>query len=518
MKTSPSRRGLLLAAIAGACLFPATSDAMISVGSGPDVSHFSLESPHLGVREYEIRYTYNATAPKDAYFLLNQIIAADSSISVELVNYGSAADPNIIVDSITYGGVTETNETVDPYTPYWAHWASGGKTGYPTAAPISSDTWTIGSGISSPYRFISPGSRDALIFSDGITEPTTTLYAPPDADAISSTDPRFTIWASDAVVHRGPVDIEAPDDALATYGNEAAATGPADATVDEPFPVVSLGDGGSADLTFATPFGDIPGPDFAVFENSFNTTFLELAHVEVSSDGVHFYRFPSRSLTPASESVAVDPSDIHNLAGKYPAGYGTPFDLAELRSLYRELDTQRITHVRVVDVVGTSAAAQGSFDAAGNIIIDPFPTPFPSGGFDLDAVGAFNPTTTSYSAWTTSQGLSGASATPTADPDQNGVPNLIEYLTGDGIVTVGDHTLQFSRLAYRSGGNLKLLASADLQNWTTLAESNNAAPMSVTEPSDATLTESGDFRKVVRVQIRATSAYRYFRLAADLTP
>jgi predicted HD phosphohydrolase len=95
---------------------------------------------------------------------------------------------------------------------------------------------------------------------------------------------------------------------------------------------------------------------------------------------------------------------------------------------------------------------------------------------------------------------------------------LIEYLTGDGIVTVGDHTLQFSRLAYRSGGNLKLLASADLQNWTTLAESNNAAPMSVTKPSDATLTESGDFRKVVHVQIRATSAYRYFRLAADLTP
>ena len=98
------------------------------------------------------------------------------------------------------------------------------------------------------------------------------------------------------------------------------------------------------------------------------------------------------------------------------------------------------------------------------------------------------------------------------------MPNLIEYLTGDGIVTVGDHTLQFSRLAYRSGGNLKLLASADLQNWTTLAESNNAAPMSVTEPSAATLTESEDFRKVVRVQIRATSGYRYFRLAADLTP
>ncbi|MCX8496510.1 MAG: hypothetical protein ORN51_10050 [Akkermansiaceae bacterium] len=344
----------------------------------------------------------------------------------------------------------------------------------------------------------------------------------PGSDAISSTDQRFTIWASDAVVHRGSVDIAAPDGARATYGNEAAATGPADATVDQPYSVVSLGDGGSADLTFATPFGDIPGPDFAVFENSFSTTFLELAHVEVSSDGVDFYRFPSRSLTPASENLgeggAVNASDIQNLAGKYPAGYGTPFDLAELRSLHPNLDTQRITHVRVVDVVGTNVATQGSFDASGNLIIDPYPTPFPSGGFDLDAVGAFNPTSTSYSAWTSSHGMSGASATPTADPDQNGVPNLIEYLTGDGIVTVGDHTLQFSRLAYRSGGNLKLLASADLQHWTTLAESNNAAPMSVTKPSDATLTESGDFRKVVHVQIRATSAYRYFRLAADLTP
>ena len=66
---------------------------------------------------------------------------------------------------------------------------------------------------------------------------------------------------------------------------------------------VSLGDGGTVVLTFPQPIGDVPGPDFAVFENGFkafdNSFFLELAHVEVSSDGVNFYRFPSSSLTPS---------------------------------------------------------------------------------------------------------------------------------------------------------------------------------------------------------------------------
>ena len=56
--------------------------------------------------------------------------------------------------------------------------------------------------------------------------------------------------------------------------------------------VVSLGDGGVAILTFDTPLSDGPGPDFAVFENAFLETFLELAFVEVSSDDVNYFRFP----------------------------------------------------------------------------------------------------------------------------------------------------------------------------------------------------------------------------------
>jgi hypothetical protein len=349
------------------------------------------------------------------------------------------------------------------------------------------------------------------------------------SDAVAAGDPRFSLWASAAAVTRGPVEIEFPDESLANYGSEAAAVGPADATPDQPYPVVSLGDGGRIELNFPNPFGDVPGPDFAVFENSFapiflELAFLELAHVEVSSDGIHFYRFPSVSLTPlsstAAEGSSVDPTNVRNLAGKYIAGFGTPFDLAELKALYPALDIQRITQVRVIDVVGTNVPQLASLDSVGHIIADPYPTPFPSSGFDLDAVGAFNATTTHFASWTASQGFTNPTAT--ADSDQNGVPNLIEYLTGNGTLAVtaaaSGTTLHFSRLAYRSGGDLKIEASPDLRQWTTLAQSLNGAAVQATHPAAASISESGDFRKEVTLGLPAPSIYRYFRLSAVLAP
>ncbi len=348
----------------------------------------------------------------------------------------------------------------------------------------------------------------------------------PGSDAIAGNDPRFSLWASDAWVTRGPEDISFPDESYATYGIESDATGPADCTPDDPYYAISLGDGGSIELTFPSPIGDIPGPDFAVFENGFMSSFLELAHVEVSSDGVHFYRFPSTSLTPISENLgaggAVDPTNVRNLAGKYLAGYGTPFDLAEIRRLYPALDIQRITKVRIIDVVGTNVPSQASLDSTGRIITDPYPTQFFSGGFDLDAVGAFSATTTTYAAWASSQGLLSAAAAVTADPDQNGMPNLIEYLTGNGSLeitsTPSARTVRFSRLSYRSGGILKIQGSPDLSQWTTLATSANASTMVSANPGAATVSESGTFRKEVSVQLPSASAYRYFRLAAELVP
>ena len=158
--------------------------------------------------------------------------------------------------------------------------------------------------------------------------------------------------------------------------------------------VVSLGDGGSATLTFERPIKNGDGYDFAVYENSFNDSFLELAVVEVSTDGEHFVRFPATSLTQTDYQITdnnggVDPTFINNLAGKYRVGYGTPFDLDELRDS-ANIDINNINYVRVIDVVGSIDPQYGTYDAFGHLINDPFPTITYSAGFDLDGVAVLN--------------------------------------------------------------------------------------------------------------------------------
>jgi hypothetical protein len=80
---------------------------------------------------------------------------------------------------------------------------------------------------------------------------------------------------------------------------------------------------------------------------------------------------------------------LNNLAGKHAMLYGTPFDLEELRDT-PGLDINAISHIRLVDVVGSINPQFCSRDAGGRMINDPFPTPFPSSGFDLDAVGVIH--------------------------------------------------------------------------------------------------------------------------------
>jgi type IX secretion system substrate protein len=210
--------------------------------------------------------------------------------------------------------------------------------------------------------------------------------------AISASSSLFTGWATGCVVARGYMNIDSPALGYASSGDSSLALGPADNYV------VSLGDSGVATLTFATPIYDGPGADFAVFENGFpnmtndSLAFLELAFVEVSSDGVNYTRFPARSLTQTNTQVGngdyTYANNLNNLAGKYLAKYGTPFDLLELTGT-AGLDVGNITHVRIIDVVG-SIGAHASHDATGNIINDPYPTPFATCGFDLDAVGLIN--------------------------------------------------------------------------------------------------------------------------------
>jgi hypothetical protein len=164
--------------------------------------------------------------------------------------------------------------------------------------------------------------------------------------------------------------------------------------------LVSLGDSGIATLTFGGALYNGPGADLAVFENGFSDpnnpdmAFLELAFVEVSSDGQNFYRFPPHSLTPMSPQIPVagvfmDAKLINNLAGKYINMYGTPFDLEDLAGT-AGLDIYNVTQVRIVDVIGSMSSLHGTQDTAGNLINDPYPTNIPTGGFDLDAVGAIH--------------------------------------------------------------------------------------------------------------------------------
>ena len=207
--------------------------------------------------------------------------------------------------------------------------------------------------------------------------------------AIAYNDVNILGWATGCTIERGPQDI-ASNPTLAAYGSESAGVG---ASSTSTMDAVSLGDGGKAMLTFGMPISDGEGYDFAVFENSLNHTFLELAFVEVSSDGEHFYRFPSVSnsalTTQVNNGGSVDATKLHNLAGKYMVGWGTPFDLAELEG-YSNLDIHNITHVRLVDAVGSINPLYGTTDMNGHLINDPYPTNFESSGFDLTGVAIMN--------------------------------------------------------------------------------------------------------------------------------
>ncbi len=213
--------------------------------------------------------------------------------------------------------------------------------------------------------------------------------------AISKDTAIIQTWASGIELQRGYIQISDTSqynagDNKASFGQAVNALGMAEGSSTE---VVSLGDGGIATLTFDQLIVNGPGADFAVFENSFGDTFLELAFVEVSADGVNFIRFPSVSLTQTANQVGawdeLDPTNIHNLAGKYRQGFGTPFDLSDLES-NPLVDVNAIRFVRITDVVGCIDPQYAGYDSQNNIINDPWPTPFNSCGFDLDGVAVIN--------------------------------------------------------------------------------------------------------------------------------
>jgi hypothetical protein len=217
-------------------------------------------------------------------------------------------------------------------------------------------------------------------------------YAPavgqPGSTAIYKDSSIFVNWASQTNVTRGLQQINDASYGYASVGDNTSATGKAGLNG-----VVSLGDGGNAIVRFHKPIRNGSGYDFAVFENALNDQFLELAFVEVSSDGINFFRFPASSLTAESPQAGSFAStlatNINNLAGKYRADYGTPFDLQELSTI-AGLNIDSIVAVKIIDVVGCIQEAYTTYDSQGRKVNDPWPTPYPSSGFDLDAIGVIH--------------------------------------------------------------------------------------------------------------------------------
>lgn len=226
----------------------------------------------------------------------------------------------------------------------------------------------------------------------------------PGSTAIPATDPSIVEWATGAAIDRGLAEIDDPALGYASYGGQTGSPANNAPLGQPPQPQttsygVASGQGGTVTLTFDRPIANGPGPDFAVFGNGFSEgsqEWVKPAFVEVSSDGVHFFRFPSVSLTQTATQIGsygtLDPTDLYDLAGKDPAGYGTPFDLQELAHVSPLLNVDDVTEVRLVDCVGDINPTYATYDSQGHIINAPWPANSVVGseGFNLAGVGAIN--------------------------------------------------------------------------------------------------------------------------------
>jgi len=254
---------------------------------------------------------------------------------------------------------------------------------------VDSLIFILSSSDNGTYGMNTPAYFDIDNFNEPIYDPAVENGS---TQAIYKNSSLFQAWATSCKVTRGYMNIDDQALGFASAGVDSNATMKADDIV------VSLGDSGVAILQFAIPIQNGSGPDFAVFENGFDVTgttqqYLELAFVEVSTDGVHYVRFPAISKTNSELQVStfgsMDASLLFNLAGKYVANYGTPFDLDQLKN-NPVIDVNEIHYVKIIDVIGTIDIKQSTKDSLGNPVNDPFPTPFASSGFDLDAVGVIN--------------------------------------------------------------------------------------------------------------------------------
>jgi hypothetical protein len=329
-------------------------------------------------------------------------------------------------------------------------------------------------------------------------------------------------------------------DSQLPFSDGSLALGP---VTGDNFDVVALGDLNASALAAGDPPGTITlelsravrnlsGSDFVVFENGtisqgnefgegIGGIFGELAYVEVSANGVDFVRFPSASLTTGAVGgfSSINPTNVRNLAGKHVNAYGdswgTPFDLAEV-------NLPEITHIRLVDIPGN-----GSFlDTAGNPIRDPWTT-FGSGGFDLEAVGAIS-TSMTFGDWPQLADLSPADQTSEADPDHDGLSNLLEYAfakvptisdaapTGVGI-SGGSAEIHLVRDERLTDVIYEVQASSSMaaEDWITIAHSVSGQPFAGVNGYFPVISESSASAIQSIGVIRACTVRDIIPIAAD---
>jgi hypothetical protein len=346
-------------------------------------------------------------------------------------------------------------------------------------------------------------------------------------------------------------------DGETAYNDPDLALGPVSG---DNFDVVALGDLTAQQIGAGAPVGqitlqmigggagsirDLPGADFVVFENGviaqFGTggagpggIFGELAYVEVSSNGVDFARFPSVSLTPSAVGGygSIDATNLFNLAGKHAnadgESWGTPFDLAALANhplvLAGTVDLNLVSYVRLVDIPGN-----GSFlDASARPIYDAWVT-IGSGGFDLEAVGAIS-TPILFEEWQSHNGLSGDQRGLTADPDRDGVANLLEFafamhpLRSDReLLPVPQQTSEGFAISFRRDTRVvdavvEVLGSDDMDGpWQVVARSQLGGPILPVAPftpaiEDTSASSNANVGVVRRQSVTAGPGHRLLRI------
>lgn len=249
--------------------------------------------------------------------------------------------------------------------------------------------WAAGIGLCVP-ALAGPYSTGLGNINPGAVDPAVAGFAG------SALNPAFAGWATGVASYQPAPGVDAG------WSDPAKALGP---VTGDNFDIVALGDTspggtpGQITLEFAGGIRNAPGADLAIFENSLGSdqfVFAELAYVEVSSDGVHFARFTGTSLTPAPVGAygSIDPTNVHNLAGKHVNAYGnawgTPFDLNDLTNhpsvQSGQVNLHGIRYVRLTDIPGDGTWR----DSDDRPIYDAWLT-FGSGGFDLEAIGVTNP-------------------------------------------------------------------------------------------------------------------------------